>query len=182
MHCCQRTLFLMARTCRWGRASPASILPSKMGCCSPHSCCQHSASVVISPYGPYVNFLAVVRAAQQQLRRAIPARADIVSDADFSSIGRQLPGKPKVTQLQLSNTGAGCTCTGEVQLWTTPVRCWRSVVICQLQEGTAWSFRHTCWQKHREVDTPGLMSRFSGLMSLCTASWLWIQFTACTSW
>lgn len=57
-----------------------------------------------SPYSPDVHILAIVGAAQQQLRGAVPARADVVGYTDLSRVGRQLAGKAKVAQFQLANS------------------------------------------------------------------------------
>lgn len=60
-----------------------------------------------SPDRPHVDLLAVVRTAQQQLRGAVPSRGHVVRDVNVLVL-RQLPGEPKVTQLELAHRPTAC--------------------------------------------------------------------------
>lgn len=137
----------------------------------------------LSPYRPDVHLLAVVAAAQQQLGRAVPACADVVCDADLSGVGGKLAGKAKVTQLQLANTGPGGTCTsistGAASVASTQQH--GRQLSCCLERSYSGSHCKPAAAADHMQGAPELINRFSGLMSLCTASWLWIQLTACTS-
>jgi hypothetical protein len=65
---------------------------------------------ITAPDRPYIHLLAIMAAAKQKLWGAIPASADIISDARITWACRQGARKAKVTQFQPSNVAAGGTC------------------------------------------------------------------------